>query len=51
MDTDRTRYVTTPTKHTVFMRTFLPWQAYRFAVINLKMIGMIRVGHKAQRPE
>ncbi|MGO9898861.1 MAG: hypothetical protein ACLP0J_04030 [Solirubrobacteraceae bacterium] len=51
MDTDKTRYVTKPTRRTVFMRTFLPWQAYRFAVINTNMIGMIRLGHKAQHPK
>jgi hypothetical protein len=33
------------------MRTFLPWQAWRFAVINMKMIGMIRLSHRAQHPK
>ena len=28
-----------PHQRTVFMRTFLPWQAWRFAVINMKMIN------------
>ena len=31
------------------MRTFLPWQMWRFAAINLKMIGIIRRGHKGER--
>ena len=38
-------YATKPTHTTVFMRTFLPWQLWRFAVINLKMIAMIRLSH------
>ena len=36
------RYVTTPTRRTLFLRTFLPWQAWRFARINLKMMRIIR---------
>ncbi len=35
-------YVTRPTRLTVFLRTFVPWQAWRFVRINLKMIRMIR---------
>lgn len=35
-------YVTRPTKWTRFTRTFVPWQLWRFARINLKMIGTIR---------
>lgn len=35
-------YVTRPTRITVFLRTFVPWQAWRFVRINLKMIGIIR---------
>ncbi|MGC8473971.1 MAG: hypothetical protein ACP5PW_06145 [Candidatus Dormibacteria bacterium] len=38
-------YVTTPTRWTVFLRTFLPWQAWRFLRINLKMLGMVRRHH------
>ncbi len=34
--------VTRPTRATVFLRTFVPWQVWRFFRINLKMIGMIR---------
>jgi hypothetical protein len=26
----------------VFLRTFLPWQLWRFVRINLKMMGIIR---------
>lgn len=41
-------YATKPTHATVFMRTFLPWQLWRFAVINLKMIAMIRLSHSSR---
>jgi hypothetical protein len=34
--------VTRPTRSTVFLRTFLPWQLWRFVRINLKMMGIIR---------
>ena len=34
-----------PTPLTVFMRTFVPWQMLRFAVINLKMLRLIRRSH------
>ena len=48
MDTDKTEYVTNPTRPTLFMRTFLPYQAWRFGVINLKMIEIIRRSHKTE---
>jgi hypothetical protein len=41
---DHDVYVTRPTRITVFLRTFLPWQAWRFVRINLKMIGIIKRG-------
>ncbi len=34
-------YVTRPTRWTIFLRTFVPWQLWRFARINLKMFGII----------
>jgi hypothetical protein len=46
---EQTRYATKPTRVTLFLRTFLPWQAWRFAAINLKMIDIIRRGHKTNR--
>jgi len=49
MDDEQLRYVTKPTRWTLFLRTFVPWQLWRFAVINLKMIDMARRSHKAQR--
>lgn len=39
---DRRPYVTRPTRLTVFLRTFVPWQAWRFLRINLRMFGIIR---------
>ena len=45
MDDEKLRYVTKPTRTTLFLRTFLPWQAWRFIVINLKMVDIIRRGH------
>ena len=36
---------TLPTPATRWMRTFLPWQLIRFAVINLKMIRIIWRSH------
>ena len=35
-----------PTKSTLFMRNFVPWQIYRFIVINIKMIKLIHREHK-----
>jgi hypothetical protein len=45
---DRNAYVTTPTRRTLFLRTFLPWQLWRFAAINLKMVGIIRRSHRSR---
>lgn len=41
----RNPYVMMPTRRTVFWRTFLPWQLWRFVRINLKMLGVIRRSH------
>jgi hypothetical protein len=38
---------TVPTRRTIFLRTFLPWQAIRFAIINLKMFRLIWRSHHA----
>ncbi len=43
--TEDTRFVPAPTPRTVAMRTFLPWQAWRFIVINLRMLRMIAKSH------
>jgi len=45
MTDEKLAYVTRPTKRTLFLRTFLPWQLWRFLAINLKMIGIIRRSH------
>lgn len=34
-----------PTRRTVAMRTFIPWQIVRFAVINLRMFRIIAKSH------
>lgn len=39
-------YATKPTGATLFLRTFLPWQIWRFVWINLKMMVIIRKSHK-----
>ena len=39
-------YATKPTGWTLFWRTFLPWQVWRFIRINLKMMWIIRKNHK-----
>jgi hypothetical protein len=46
---DKFRYVTKPTRWTLFLRTFVPWQLWRFVVINLKMIDTEHRSHRAQR--
>ncbi len=43
----RSFYATKPTRATVFWRTFLPWQLWRFAAINFKMLTIIRRSHGA----
>lgn len=34
-----------PTRMTLFLRTFLPWQFLRFIIINIKMTMMIVKSH------
>jgi hypothetical protein len=34
-----------PTRWTVFLRTFIPWQMVRFAVINRRMFRLIWRSH------
>jgi len=48
VDDEKLRYVTKPTRTTLVLRTFLPWQAWRFVVINVKMIDIIRRSHKGE---
>jgi hypothetical protein len=38
-------YATTPTARTLWLRTFIPWQVIRFAVINLRMLRLAWRGH------
>lgn len=39
-------YATKPTRWTLFVRTFLPWQLWRFVRINRKMITIIGRSHR-----
>jgi len=39
-------YATKPTGGTVFLRTFLPWQIWRFVRINLRMFSILHRSHK-----
>jgi hypothetical protein len=34
-----------PTRWTIFLRTFIPWQMVRFVVINLRMFRLIWRSH------
>lgn len=39
------RFAPRPTRRTVAMRTLIPWQIVRFAVINLRMFRIIAKSH------
>ncbi len=39
-------YAPRPTRMTLFLRTFVPWQLVRFAAINLKMLRIIAKSHR-----
>ncbi len=43
-------FIPTPSRTTLFFRTFFPWQAIRFVWINLKMLRMISIGHHGKMP-
>lgn len=38
-------FTVTPTRWTLFLRTFIPYQVIRFVMINLKMLRIIRISH------
>ncbi|MFM1930878.1 MAG: hypothetical protein RL226_181 [Bacteroidota bacterium] len=38
-------FATVPGKSTRFFRRFLPWQIYRFIVLNLKIMKIVIGGH------
>jgi hypothetical protein len=46
MSTHAHIYATRPTRFTLFFRTFLPWQLWRFVWLNLKMMRIILLGHR-----
>lgn len=39
------RFAPRPTRRTIALRTFVPWQVVRFAVINLRMLAVIAKSH------
>lgn len=39
-------FIAVPTPRTRALRTFLPWQLFRFVKINLKMLQMIAKSHE-----
>lgn len=41
-------YAGRPTPRTLFFRTFLPWQLFRFLVVNLRMTVMILKSHDSR---
>jgi len=41
----RDKNIMRPNNRTLFLRYFLPWQIYRFIVINIKMLKMMSRGH------
>lgn len=45
--TKQSFFATKPTRGTVFLRTFLPWQMWRFLRINIKMMTIIARSHKS----
>jgi hypothetical protein len=38
-------YAPMPTKSTLFWRRFIPWQAWRFIVLNIKILKIVVGGH------
>lgn len=39
-------FISVPTPRMRALRTFLPWQLYRFVKLNLKMLQMIAKSHE-----
>lgn len=48
--TDAERGVMKPVGWALRARTFFPYQLYRFAWINWRMLAMIRLSHPRRRP-
>jgi len=38
-------FAPTPTKSTLFWRGFIPWQAWRWLVLNIKILKIVVGGH------
>lgn len=45
MEIKEKKYYLRPNKGTIFLRSFIPWQIYRFLVINIKMLKMMLKSH------
>ncbi|NOU29634.1 MAG: hypothetical protein HOO96_17150 [Polyangiaceae bacterium] len=43
--TDMVKFAMKPSGFVVFLRTFLPYQVYRFIRVNLRMLAMIWKSH------
>lgn len=39
------KYYLQANKRTIFLRSFIPWQIYRFIIINIKMLKMMLKPH------
>ncbi|MGZ3789990.1 MAG: hypothetical protein ACXVLQ_15745 [Bacteriovorax sp.] len=45
MPTNEKKHYMRANKGTIFLRSFIPWQIYRFIVINIKMLKMMLRPH------
>ncbi|MCL7406867.1 MULTISPECIES: hypothetical protein [unclassified Marivivens] len=43
---DERNFVPRPTRFTVFLRNFLPFQIVRFLILNIKILRTVGVGKK-----
>ena len=46
--TERERDAMKPGRWVLFWRTFMPYQLWRFAWINLRMLRMVRLSHRSR---
>ena len=42
---EESQFTPVPTRFTIAMRTFIPWQLWRFVAINVRMLRMIAKSH------
>ncbi|MFO0726587.1 MAG: hypothetical protein U1E65_22565 [Myxococcota bacterium] len=48
LPTDQERDAMKPGRAVLFLRTFLPYQLWRFAWINLRMLRMVLLSHRSK---